>query len=65
LVPGSTLTSAAHATVSQAPENPMFDLISHRRGETNQVPSFITQYGPIGEVRFIREPDGTPDGGVH
>ena len=47
------------------PENPMFDLIPHRRGETNQVPSFITQYGPIREARFIRRPDGTPDGGVH
>ena len=47
------------------PENPMFDLIPHRRGETNKVPSFITQYGPIREARFIRRPDGTPDGGVH
>jgi len=47
------------------PENPMFDLIPHRRGQTNQVPSFIAQYGPIREARFIRKPDGTPDGGVH
>jgi len=47
------------------PENPMFDLIPHRRGERNQVPSFITQFGPIREARFIRKPDGTPDGGVH
>jgi CxxC motif-containing protein (DUF1111 family) len=47
------------------PENPMFDLIPHRRGGQNYVPSFITQYGPIREVRFQRNPDGTPDGGVH
>jgi CxxC motif-containing protein (DUF1111 family) len=47
------------------PENPMFDLIPHRRGMKNTVPSFITQYGPIREARFIRKPDGTPDGGVH
>jgi CxxC motif-containing protein (DUF1111 family) len=47
------------------PENPMFDLIPHRKGGQNQVPSFITQYGPIREVRFQRKPDGTPDGGVH
>ena len=46
------------------PENPMFDLIPHRKGGQNQVPSFITQYGPIREVRFQRKPDGTPDGGV-
>ena len=47
------------------PENPMFDLIAHRKGAVNQVPSFIRQYGPIREVRFARKPDGTPDGGVH
>src|SRR5215475_7098587 len=34
------------------PENPMFDLIPHRKGGVNHVPSFITQYGPIREVRF-------------
>ena len=34
------------------PENPMFDLIPHRKGATNRVPSFIQQYGPIREVRF-------------
>jgi Di-haem oxidoreductase, putative peroxidase len=47
------------------PENPMFDLIPHRKGAQNYVPSFITQYGPIREVRFQRNPDRTPDGGVH
>ena len=47
------------------PENPMFDLIPHRKGAQNYVPSFITQYGPIREVRFQRNQDGTPDGGVH
>jgi Di-haem oxidoreductase, putative peroxidase len=47
------------------PENPMFDLMPHRKGATNYVPSFITQYGPIREVRFQKRPDGTPDGGVH
>ena len=47
------------------PENPMFDLIPHRKGGQNSVPSFITRYGPIREVRFQRNPDGTPDGGVH
>src|SRR5260370_33722600 len=47
------------------PENPMFDLIPHRFGMNNSVPSFIKQYGPIREVRFQRKPDGSPDGGVH
>jgi hypothetical protein len=40
-------------------------LIPHRKGAQNAVPSFITQYGPIREVRFQKNPDGTPDGGVH
>jgi cytochrome c peroxidase len=47
------------------PENPSFDLIPHRKGATNRVPSFITQFGPIREVRFVFKPDGTRDGGVH
>jgi CxxC motif-containing protein (DUF1111 family) len=34
-------------------------------GAQNLVPSFITQSGPIREARFITNPDGTPDGGVH
>jgi CxxC motif-containing protein (DUF1111 family) len=53
------------ANKRRKPENPMFDLIPHRKGGQNYVPSFITQYGPIREVRFQRKPDGTPDGGVH
>ncbi len=47
------------------PENPEFDLMAHRKGATNYVPSFIQQYGPIREVRLARKPNGTPDGGVH
>ncbi len=34
-------------------------------GATNVVPSFITANGPVREARFIRNPNGTPDGGVH
>jgi CxxC motif-containing protein (DUF1111 family) len=34
-------------------------------GATNTIPSFITLNGPVREARFIRNPDGTPDGGVH
>jgi len=29
------------------------------------VPSFLNINGPVREVRFVRNPDGTPDGGVH
>ena len=31
----------------------------------NRLPSFITATGPTREVRFIKNSDGTPDGGVH
>ncbi len=55
----------APASQRRAPENPMFDLIPHRKGATNAVPSFISRYGPIREVRFAYKPDGSPDGGVH
>jgi len=34
-------------------------------GATNTIPSFITADGPVREARFIRNPDGSPDGGVH
>lgn len=46
-------------------ENPQFNLIPHRYGRQNVVPSFEKKFGPIREVRFKRKPDGTPDGGVH
>jgi CxxC motif-containing protein (DUF1111 family) len=39
--------------------------IAAKAGATNVVPPFITPNGPIREARFIRNPDGTPDGGVH
>jgi hypothetical protein len=45
-------------TQYRRPENPMFDLMAHRKGAVNQVPLFIRQYGPIREVRFARKPDG-------
>ena len=32
---------------------------------SNEIPSFIKIDGPIREARFIRNPDGSPDGGVH
>jgi Di-haem oxidoreductase, putative peroxidase len=34
-------------------------------GKQNVVPSFITTNGPIREARFVRNRDGSPDGGVH
>jgi CxxC motif-containing protein (DUF1111 family) len=35
------------------------------KGGADFLPSFITQNGPVREARFVTNPDGTPDGGVH
>ncbi len=34
-------------------------------GGSNFVPSFIKVNGPVREARFVKNADGTPDGGVH
>jgi CxxC motif-containing protein (DUF1111 family) len=34
-------------------------------GAKNVIPAFITPNGPIREARFVLNPNGTPDGGVH
>src|SRR5689334_13734297 len=36
-----------------------------RDGGTDLLPSFITANGPVREARFVKNADGTPDGGVH
>ena len=38
---------------------------ANKHGMTNRLPSFITAKGPVREARFVRNADGTPDGGVH
>ncbi|HET7885988.1 MAG TPA: di-heme oxidoredictase family protein [Bradyrhizobium sp.] len=67
----------AQGLPARPPENPQFNLIPHRFGKQNVVPSFELQYGPIREVRFIHKVDANgdfihdtngnpiPDGGVH
>jgi CxxC motif-containing protein (DUF1111 family) len=34
-------------------------------GANNAIPPFISVNGPVREARFVRNPNGTPDGGVH
>jgi len=46
-------------------KNPQFLFWSDFLRNTNRLPSFITEHGPVREARFKRNPDGTPDGGVH
>jgi CxxC motif-containing protein (DUF1111 family) len=77
LVPNPVDVALLGSAAARPPENPQFDLIPHRFGKQNTVPSFELQYGPIREVRFIYKVDGNgdimrdgvgnpiPDGGVH
>ena len=44
--------------------NPQFARASFM-APASHIPSFITPDGPIREVRFVRNPDGSADGGVH
>src|SRR3954468_13629424 len=34
-------------------------------GARNRIPSFIRRDGPVREARFVKNADGSPDGGVH
>ncbi len=36
-----------------------------QNGGLDHLPSFLTANGPVREARFVRNPDGTADGGVH
>ena len=63
--PGAFWCQIPDAARRMQPENPMFRLVPNRFGKQNVVPTFEQQYGPIREVRFKYNPDGTRDGGVH
>ena len=70
LGPGFNLNSCAgcHAFPvtggSSPPTNPQV-AIAKLDGAQNVVPSFVTLHGPVREARFIANPDGSADGGVH
>jgi CxxC motif-containing protein (DUF1111 family) len=51
-----------------SPQNPVPNpqvALATLDGAHNTVPSFITPEGPVREARFVRNPDGSLDGGVH
>jgi CxxC motif-containing protein (DUF1111 family) len=50
---------------SSPPTNNPQIAVATAMGATNVVPSFVTANGPVREARFVLNPDGTPDGGVH
>ena len=49
---------------SSPPKNPQI-AFAQAEGATDKVPAFLSENGPVREVRFVRNPDGSPDGGVH
>jgi len=51
-----------------SPQNPIPNpqvALATLDGATNTVPPFISTHGPVREARFVRNSNGTPDGGVH
>ena len=51
-----------------SPQNPVANpqvALATANGATNTVPPFVKSDGPVREARFIRNHDGTADGGVH
>src|SRR3989442_5782630 len=60
--------SGCHAQPSVGGTSPFVNpqvAFAHKDGGTDFVPSFITANGPVREARFVLNPDGTADGGVH
>ena len=49
---------------SSPPQNPQI-AVATLHGARNTIPSFIRANGPVRVARFVRNADGTPDGGVH
>jgi CxxC motif-containing protein (DUF1111 family) len=49
---------------SSPPVNPQVAFIS-KDGGKDSLPSFLSVNGPVRETRFVRNADGSPDGGVH
>jgi CxxC motif-containing protein (DUF1111 family) len=60
--------SSPHPTMGFVKKpNPQIGFASLDRlpGQSQMVPSFILSDGPVREARFVKNPDGTNDGGVH
>jgi hypothetical protein len=48
---------------SSPPVNPQV-AFANQLGARNRIPAFVRADGPVREVRFVRNPDGSADGGV-
>ena len=64
----AALGSSPHPDLGQVrADNPQVAMASLDRvkGQEQIIPSFIRRDGPVREARYIRNPDGSKDGGVH
>jgi CxxC motif-containing protein (DUF1111 family) len=61
----AVLGSSPSPTSPQVPQAHPQIIAAAANNAHNLIPSFITPDGPVREARFVRHPDGTPDGGVH
>jgi CxxC motif-containing protein (DUF1111 family) len=61
----SNQCSSCHAQPAIGGSSPQTNPQVQFANSKNPLPPFITANGPVREARFIRKPDGTPDGGVH
>jgi CxxC motif-containing protein (DUF1111 family) len=61
----AALGSSPSPTSPQVPQPHPQIVAAMANGATNLIPSFITPDGPVREARFVKNADGTPDGGVH
>jgi CxxC motif-containing protein (DUF1111 family) len=57
-------TSPGLTSPQNSASNPQVAL-AKLHNASNSVPSFITTDGPVREARFVKNRDGSPDGGVH
>jgi CxxC motif-containing protein (DUF1111 family) len=70
LGPGFNLNSCSgcHAQPAAGGSSPSVNpqiAMATASGANNTVPHFLSLNGPVREVRFVQNPDGSPDGGVH
>lgn len=70
LGPGFNLNSCAgcHAQPAVGGSSPSINpeiAVATANSANNTVPHFLSLSGPVREVRFVQNPDGSPDGGVH
>jgi CxxC motif-containing protein (DUF1111 family) len=58
--------AACHAQPATGGTSPFVNpQVAFAQAGADSVPSFISANGPVREARFVKNPDGTADGGVH